>query len=345
MARFFRRKSKGSKHGDRFAPNQPPDNIEAVPLTRQDHPDLCDLGRPGVVGESHRQSALRRVLAEEGREVSVMLSPDPDNSFDRNAVRVMVLIGDSLVEAVHVGYLPREDAAAWSPKLRRLPTAVRLEATLAGGTDDKPTIGVFVDDSEFRAPAVRPTRPQPPKRPERRNPDKPPRRRNPDKPTVDEMLTAWNDGDDNERLALWGRIDDVRKGRLLRSLNDWPRPLYPPDPPDSDDLIDFAYEHFDDWQHVIGFKANGDDKIDASPEDRRRLRAAYIAEAKAEDRRWWDEDAAQSKFPGVVALLDSAGLSAEVDQAAVAPKQGGRVCDWCPKAVAEVRARREKARL
>lgn len=302
--------------------------VAAVPLSRQDHPDLCGLGRPDVVGEGHRQAALRRVLAAEGREISVMLLPEPDNAYDPNAVKVLALIGDSPVEPVHVGYLPREDAVVWSPRLSRLPTAVFVDAMLAGGADDKPSIGVFVNDPEFRPP------PSPPKTPRHRDPDKPPRRRDPDKLTVDEMLTAWHGGGEAERLALWDRLDDIRRGRLLRRLNDWPYALDPSDI-DDDDLLDYATEHDLDDESDILYDWDADKHRPKSHPGRReaveRLTAQMIAADLSDSR-------AASEFVSVVAFLDAAGRADQVNAAAADLQRKTTTVTGCLQEVEEIRA-------
>lgn len=68
-----------------------------------------------VVGESNYQGALRRSMADGGvttkkgqasAECVALLLPEPDNQFDSNAVAVLTVHGK-------VGYLSRDDAAAW----------------------------------------------------------------------------------------------------------------------------------------------------------------------------------------------------------------------------------------
>lgn len=343
MVRILRRKPKGFRQGGQVTPDPAPagdlklgrrrgrravQQVAAVPLSRQDHPDLCDLGRPDVVGEGNRQAALRRVLAAEGREISVVLLPEPDNAYDRNAVKVLALIGDGPVEPVHVGYLPREDAAAWSPRLSCLPTAVFVDAMLAGGTDDKPSIGVFVNDPEFRPPTA------PPKTPRRRDPDKPPSHRDPDKLTVDEMLTAWHGGGEAERLALWDRLDDIRRGRLLRHLNDWPQALDPSDI-DDDDLLDYAMEHdLDDESDILHDWYTEKHRPKSYPGRREvveRLTAQMIAADLSEGR-------AASEFVSVVAFLDAAGRADQVTAAAADLRRKTTTVAGCLQEVEEIRA-------
>lgn len=104
-----------------------------------------------VVGESHYQDALWRIVGglswEHVRHHTVaVLLPEPDNPYDANAVQV--LIGAELV-----GYLSREDAAAYRPGLLRLMESstnglVALECVICGGgerADGLGLLGVFLD--------------------------------------------------------------------------------------------------------------------------------------------------------------------------------------------------------
>jgi hypothetical protein len=72
----------------------------------------------------------------------VELVPEPTNPVDANAIRVDVLGG------VQVGYLAREDAAAYRLVLAAVgPTGKKAvcRAKLIGGTSEKPSIGVMID--------------------------------------------------------------------------------------------------------------------------------------------------------------------------------------------------------
>jgi hypothetical protein len=104
-----------------------------------------------VVGESRYQDALWKIVG--GRhadpvryETEAVLEPEPDNPYDPNAIKV--LIGGAVV-----GYLSREDAAAFRPGLLGLieasPTGrVALEASIVGGgprTEGIGFLGVFLD--------------------------------------------------------------------------------------------------------------------------------------------------------------------------------------------------------
>lgn len=91
-----------------------------------------------MVGESHYQPALKaaargRTVAEGDLDnaipVVATLVPEPENKYDRNAVRVDV-------EGRTVGYLPREIAGDFQPVLRRLHAAGKVgscHARIMGG--------------------------------------------------------------------------------------------------------------------------------------------------------------------------------------------------------------------
>lgn len=101
----------------------------------------------GIVGESHRQTALRDLSAgrrrrDEPVHFLVALIPEPTNPYDANAIRVDILRGHQ------VGYLSREDAAAYRLALTAVTAAGKLgvcRAKLIGGTAGKPSIGVVID--------------------------------------------------------------------------------------------------------------------------------------------------------------------------------------------------------
>ena len=119
-----------------------------------------------VAGESHYQEALQALTESDGREpvraeFEAVLVPEPENPHDPNAVKV-------LIESRHVGYLPREDAAAYGPTLARLGERGRLGACEAmvsgrgGGETGTSAIGVFLrlpepGDEPSTAPDVRRT--------------------------------------------------------------------------------------------------------------------------------------------------------------------------------------------
>ena len=83
-----------------------------------------------IVGESHYGDAIRGLLpknlGEAGDEthVQVMLVPEPENKYDRNAIAVRAETGT-------VGYLPKEDAATYAPVLAALKSNGRVAQTSA----------------------------------------------------------------------------------------------------------------------------------------------------------------------------------------------------------------------
>ncbi|MBA3877621.1 MAG: hypothetical protein C0498_11955 [Anaerolinea sp.] len=87
-----------------------------------------------VVGESHYQDELAEVsnLANgvvRRRDVVAVLVAEPDNRYDRNAVRVEVF-------GRQVGYIPKEDAEEISPillTLHRQGTFIASQAAIVGG--------------------------------------------------------------------------------------------------------------------------------------------------------------------------------------------------------------------
>jgi hypothetical protein len=104
---------------------------------------LPDEGRLGVVGESYYQEALRLVVG--GREVGpgfedhlpalAVLVPEPESPWDKNAVRVDVLMASRTLK---VGYLSRGWAEEYQPELLRLRSEGALgtcPARVTGGGD------------------------------------------------------------------------------------------------------------------------------------------------------------------------------------------------------------------
>lgn len=102
---------------------------------------LPDDGRVAVVGESHYQQALN--LVTNGRAsgddfdhhipVTAALVPEPDNRWDKNAVRVDVVVGDRTVK---VGYLSKDLAQEYQPELlilRKKGFLGTCPARIAGG--------------------------------------------------------------------------------------------------------------------------------------------------------------------------------------------------------------------
>jgi hypothetical protein len=97
-----------------------------------------------VVGESHRQEALRSALEACGREVRATLECEPANAYDSNAVAVKI-------DGKHVGYLERDVAKRFRSFIATVSKPVECSARLTGGTTDKPSIGVVLDFSPIYA--------------------------------------------------------------------------------------------------------------------------------------------------------------------------------------------------
>ncbi|HZQ63610.1 MAG TPA: HIRAN domain-containing protein [Gaiellaceae bacterium] len=104
-----------------------------------------------VVGESNYQEALWQIVGGFRRDpvrhpCRAVLLPEPENPHDANAIRV-------IVDGQLVGYLSREDAAAYLPGLHRLAAScpsgrVGLNGQVVGGgprADGIGFLGVFLD--------------------------------------------------------------------------------------------------------------------------------------------------------------------------------------------------------
>ena len=102
--------------------------VTAEPAARLDARDLRRTAAPDrrctrattlyVVGESFRQDALLAIVGgwRSGpvrEDIVAELVPDPGNQYDRNAIRVEI-------SGELIGYLSREDAAAYLPGLLAL---------------------------------------------------------------------------------------------------------------------------------------------------------------------------------------------------------------------------------
>ncbi len=93
-----------------------------------------------VAGESHYQEALRAIAGpgDVRFDTEAHLIAEPENEHDPNAVRVEI-------DGAKIGYLPRELAPAWSPRLAELAARRRVggcEATIVGGAET--ALGVFL---------------------------------------------------------------------------------------------------------------------------------------------------------------------------------------------------------
>lgn len=99
--------------------------------------DLVDVR---IVGEASYVPAIAGVFKRYGRsEFEIMLHAQPQNRYDRNAVAVTV-------DGQLVGYLGRATAEQWQPMVLAAESegfAITGLASLFGGTDDKPNLGVF----------------------------------------------------------------------------------------------------------------------------------------------------------------------------------------------------------
>lgn len=98
--------------------------------------------RVSVSGESHYQDALIRVSkcpddgGEHGYECSARLVLEPDNQYDKFAVKIMV-------DGEHVGYLPRGTAKRFGPRLRSLAASGKPAICMAYiGRQDGAPLGV-----------------------------------------------------------------------------------------------------------------------------------------------------------------------------------------------------------
>ena len=99
--------------------------------------------RVNVVGESHYQDALKQVSqcpsrGEHGYECGAELVLEPDNPFDKFAVKVMV-------NGQHVGYLPRGTAKRLGKRLRGLETEGRRPLCMAyigRAAEGNPNLGI-----------------------------------------------------------------------------------------------------------------------------------------------------------------------------------------------------------
>ena len=124
-----------------------PTGVRKNPRVAQRLTFLAGRRLVNVAGESHYQEALRALTGSDGRETvrgefEAVLVPEPDNRFDPNAVKVEI-------SGRHVGYLPREEAAAYGPRLKRLGDRGRRGACEAvvsgrGATSGTSNIGVFL---------------------------------------------------------------------------------------------------------------------------------------------------------------------------------------------------------
>jgi hypothetical protein len=100
----------------------------------------------GIVGESFRQDALMRLLAAHpDRACLVKLIAEPDNPADPNAIKVVSADDDAML-----GYISRAEAAGFHAAVDALGANTHYRAKLWGGTDDKPSVGLWFDAGPLR---------------------------------------------------------------------------------------------------------------------------------------------------------------------------------------------------
>jgi hypothetical protein len=97
-----------------------------------------------VAGVTFRQRAITLLEGTEPLEIR----PEPDNTFDKNALAVYAMIADPAMVTVtpvwvQVGYIPAPFAASVAPKLAGQTVAAKL-VELTGGTAFYPTKGLVV---------------------------------------------------------------------------------------------------------------------------------------------------------------------------------------------------------
>lgn len=122
----------------------------AVPAVEHTQDEFFELKGKGVfgieaVGESHYQTALKAAVAGRRGYVEVNVEAElyceDNNAFDGNAVRVMI-------GGQKVGYLNRVVAMAYRDIIKNAgfgKATGRCQAKIFGGSNDKPSYGVWLD--------------------------------------------------------------------------------------------------------------------------------------------------------------------------------------------------------
>lgn len=143
---------KGSPDG--ISPNSDPESKRPSQVGIEGFAPKVNLSRGfggfdiSAVGESHYQDNLRDAMGCRFRnpddliKFDILLIPEPENLYDRNAV---ALYSGSLQK---LGYLSRENAAKYKQVFRKLKEMGRTgtaKAAIVGGTKTKPSIGLIVD--------------------------------------------------------------------------------------------------------------------------------------------------------------------------------------------------------
>ncbi len=94
------------------------------------------MKRMDIVGESHYQGAIRSVLLNNGREFVAIVKPEPNNQYDRNAIRICSPTNDT------IGYLSKETAVRYKGHFDSGITTV--PARITGGESGKEHLGVVL---------------------------------------------------------------------------------------------------------------------------------------------------------------------------------------------------------
>lgn len=117
------------------------------PTGKTTHPNIAFGGKNisqklTIVGESFYQDAISRFVV--GVHYGFLV-PDQNNPYDKNAVAVYLIDKDLMIHKI--GHLPKELASRVSQPIANLlgsnNQVIPVQARVAGGTKDKPTMGVF----------------------------------------------------------------------------------------------------------------------------------------------------------------------------------------------------------
>lgn len=117
------------------------------PTGKTTHPNIAFGGRNvsqkiNIVGESFYQDAIARF--KDGPSYGFLV-PDQNNPYDKNAVALYLIDTELMIHKV--GHLPKDLASRVSQPIANLlgseNQVIPIEAKVAGGTKEKPTMGVF----------------------------------------------------------------------------------------------------------------------------------------------------------------------------------------------------------
>ena len=117
------------------------------PKGKTSHPNIAFGGKNSsqklnIVGESFYQDALS--LFKVGVSYGFLV-PDQNNPYDKNAVALYLIDKELMIH--RVGHLPKDIAARVSQPIANLLGSnnqiIPVQARVAGGTREKPTLGVF----------------------------------------------------------------------------------------------------------------------------------------------------------------------------------------------------------